>query len=202
MKKFVSMIMALAMVCALSVTAFAANEVATLGPNDKEVKATYTAAGEAPKPADVISVTLSWTITDAVYTADGYVYTWDATSRQYTRAAAGNEDTGEKTKAKVSVTVNNSSNVALTVSAVYTDAGTGVGSSAATADWGAEKTVASAAEGIDYKTDYVGSETAKTGEIKSEAFSTDINVTDYTKLTSGVATKIGTVTVTIAKAAG
>lgn len=201
MKKFVSMIMALAMVCALSVTAFAADEVASVGNNPKDVYATYNAAGEDAKPEDVISVTLSWTIKNAVYTADGYVYTWDATSRQYTRAAAGNEDAGE-TKANVSVTVNNSSNVALTVSAVYADAGTGVDSSAATANWGTEQTVKSAADGIDYKTDYVGSATAKTGEIQHATFATEITINNYEALTSGQSTKIGTVTVTIAKANG
>ena len=105
MKKILSLILALAMVMSLSVTAFAA-ETTNDGKNNTsiDVNAMYS---DGIATADTISVNVEWGAMSFTYSVSG-TKTWDATKHEYTTnstqawAATGN-----------TVTVTNHSNVAV-----------------------------------------------------------------------------------------
>lgn len=121
MKKALSMILALAMILSLGVTAFAEEANTNLNENwneDVAVGATY-AEGATSTP-DVYSVHIEWTTNSTLkYTTASTVYNWNAGELKYDDPTTENEAawTGEAT---VTVTVTNNSNK--TVSATVTDA--------------------------------------------------------------------------------
>lgn len=103
MKKILSLILALALVMSLSVTAFAATNDGTQN-TSIDVNAIYTDSINTP---EVISVGVEWGAMEFTYSVSG-TKTWDATKHEYTTnsnaawTASGNE-----------VTVTNHSNIAV-----------------------------------------------------------------------------------------
>lgn len=148
MKKFVSMIMALAMVCALSVTAFAVEDVVedSLESKTANVTATYSSDKDT-EPATVYHVVITWGVTAGEYKDAGVTYTWDSDILKY--KATPNEG-GVSKDAVVKVTVSNRSNATVNAEISYASA-TDINS---TDTWTSNKTatLGSAAANIsDYK---------------------------------------------------
>lgn len=146
MKKVLSFVLALVMVLALSVTAFAYDSVS------QSENQTVTADYEAGK--DTVPTVYNFTVTWApdannnlAYNGKQATYKWDTTglvySEEVTKAAGW---TGE---AKYTVTVANSSNAVLSI---VTKATSDYKLSATTSDGKTDVTVARADEGIDYTT--------------------------------------------------
>lgn len=114
MKKLLSMILALAMVLALSTTVFAEDVPSDniTGETSMNVTANYTATGPTSFGDTVYSVTVAWNQTGTLsYNAGTTVYKWNAAETKY------EEDSGSSshaswtvTDAKVTVTVTNKSN--------------------------------------------------------------------------------------------
>lgn len=130
MKKMLCMILALAMVFSLSVSAMAA-DITTTGDTSKNVTATYTAGSETSWGDTIYSVNISWeTVGSIAYTAgNGVVYTWDATNTEYKVTAEATEgdwvltagaDTGKEFTGMI-VTVTNSSNAKVTATVTAND---------------------------------------------------------------------------------
>ena len=147
MKKFVSMIMALAMVCALSVTAFAEEVVkGTLENKTANVTATY-ASTQDTAPVTVYHVVITWDVTPGEYKDAGVTYTWDSDNLKY---KATDNAGGVSKDAVVAVTVSNRSNATVNAAISYRSAD-GIDS---TDTWTTDKTkvLGSAAANItDYK---------------------------------------------------
>ena len=112
MKKVLSFVLALIMVMALSVTAFALDSVPQT--SDKNVTAGYE-AGEISKTATVYSFTIAWETTDHdfAYCGEKATYTWNANTLQYDVNNATHKAAGWYGSADVKVTVTNRSEVAL-----------------------------------------------------------------------------------------
>lgn len=114
MKKILSLILALALVMALSVTAFAAEPpVTTLpGSGNASIEATFS------QPDDQVvhnySVTIAWAQTGTLkYTTDQAIYTWNTTDLKYDNTTSGDADWTIE-NAQVTITVTNRSDVAIT----------------------------------------------------------------------------------------
>ena len=109
MKKLVSMLVAAALVCTMSTTAFAADQdgVST-GDYTADVNGTYQAGG-----AVVYSVDIAWTDMSFTYTGAGGG-TWDPETHQYSGSSEG-----AWTASNDSITVTNHSNAAVTATASY-----------------------------------------------------------------------------------
>ena len=171
MKKLVSMLVAAALVCTMSTTAFAADQdgVGT-GSYSADVKGTYRSG------AVVYSVDIAWTDMSFTYTGAGEG-TWDPETHQYSGSSEG-----AWTASNDSITVTNHSNAAVKATASY-QAETGYESTTMTFG-NNEATVATA----------VGTEVAS-------APSATITVTPGGTLAeSANGGKIGTITVSIAAA--
>lgn len=110
MKKFLSIVLALAMVFALSVTAFAYDSVTQS--ENQTVSATYSAPG-AGTVTNAYYFTISWgSVTAADYTGEKINYTWNPSTMTY--ASAG-DDSAAWTAGSVSVTITSKSDKGLTV---------------------------------------------------------------------------------------
>jgi hypothetical protein len=111
MKKLVSMLVAAALVCTMSTTAFAADQdgVGT-GSYSADVKGTYQAGGSG---AVVYSVDIAWTDMSFTYTGAGGG-TWDPETHQYSESSEG-----AWTASNDSITVTNHSNAAVEATASY-----------------------------------------------------------------------------------
>lgn len=188
MKKFVSMIMALAMVCALSVTAFAAAPSVTNPTQD--VTANYTKV-DPSSVGTIWSVELSWEPTAGVYKDAGKTYTWNPTALKYELT---NSTTATATPAKVKVTVKNSSNAAVKATVSYAETITGT-----TTTWTDDKTSATiGSAAVDTSNNAIEFTDVDTkGNLKSDSFELTVAVTDTSKLSNG-SNLLGKVTVTLA----
>lgn len=111
MKKLVFMLVAAALVCTMSTTAFAADQdgVGT-GSYYADVKGTYQAGGSG---AVVYSVDIAWTDMSFTYTGAGGG-TWDPETHQYSGSSEG-----AWTASNDSITVTNHSNAPVTATASY-----------------------------------------------------------------------------------
>lgn len=115
MKKVLSFVLALVMVLALSVTAFAYDSVSQS--EDKNVTAGYKAENVSKSSATVYNFTITWDTSknDLAYYGEQAIYTWDTSDLKY---KANTDSTDYKAagwygKAEVKVTVTNRSEVAL-----------------------------------------------------------------------------------------
>lgn len=115
MKKILSMILALAMVLSLSVTAFAAETITTNGNTSQDVTASYT-AGET-KVVHIYKAVIEWKSTEATYKGQSVKYTWNPDNQAYTAETTAAEDKN----ATVTVTVKNYSDQAIWATAQYAD---------------------------------------------------------------------------------
>lgn len=122
MKKVLSFVLALVMVLALSVTAFAVDPtpIQTEPKNHtefKDITADYTKESHT-KGATVYYFTITWTPNtthDLAYTGEQATYVWNTTSLSYTKATEGHVDAGWTGSAGYSVKLVNRSNAALSV---------------------------------------------------------------------------------------
>ena len=114
MKKVLSFVLALVMVLALSVTAFAYDSVSQS--EDKNVTAGYKAENVS-KSATVYNFTITWDTSknDLAYYGEQAIYTWDTSDLKYkaNTESADYKAAGWYGKAEVVVTVTNRSEVAL-----------------------------------------------------------------------------------------
>ena len=110
MKKLVSMLVAAALVCTMSTTAFAADQdgVGT-GDHTAEVKGTYQAGGSG---AVVYSVDIAWDSLEFTYTAAGEG-TWNPETHEYNGATQASWSESKN------ITVTNHSNAAVTATAAF-----------------------------------------------------------------------------------
>ena len=122
MKKVLSFVLALVMVLALSVTAFAVDPAPIqTEPKDhtesKDITADYTAESHE-KGATVYYFTITWTpnTTNALkYTGEQATYVWNTESLSYTKATEGHVEAGWSGSAGYGVELVNKSNAALKV---------------------------------------------------------------------------------------
>ena len=111
MKKLVSMLVAAALVCTMSTTAFAADQTGVdTGSYSADVKGTY----QAGSSGAVYSVDIAWTDMSFIYTGAGEG-TWDPETHQY----SGGSSEGAWTASNDSITVTNHSNAAVKATASY-----------------------------------------------------------------------------------
>ncbi len=123
MKKVLSFVLALVMVLALSVTAFAEDTPTTTQKEPKnqsehrDITAGYTA--ESHKKGDTVYYfTITWTpntTNDLKYTGEQATYVWSTDSLSYTKATEGHVDAAWSGSAGYSVELVNRSNAALKV---------------------------------------------------------------------------------------
>lgn len=123
MKKVLSFVLALVMVLALSVTAFAEDTPTTTQKEPKnqsehrDITAGYTA--ESHKKGDTVYYfTITWTpntTNDLKYTGEQATYVWNTESLSYTKATEGHVEAGWSGSAGYSVELVNKSNAALKV---------------------------------------------------------------------------------------
>ena len=110
MKKLVSMLVAAALVCTMSTTAFAADQTGVdTGSYSADVKGTYQAGGSDA----VYSVDIAWTDMSFTYTGAGEG-TWNPETHQYSGSSEG-----AWTASNDSITVTNHSNAPVTATASY-----------------------------------------------------------------------------------
>lgn len=122
MKKVLSFVLALVMVMALSVTAFAVDPTPIqTEPKDhtefKDITADYTKESHT-KGATVYYFTITWTpnqTNDLAYTGEQATYVWNTDSLSYTKATEGHVDAAWSGSAGYSVELVNKSNAALKV---------------------------------------------------------------------------------------
>lgn len=121
MKKVISLILALALVMSMSITAFAADTSANVSESGKSatinVSGTYNKGGIA---ATRVSVDITWDAMTFTYTgaSDG---TWDPATHSYTGSSEGGWSTETAT-----ITVTNHSNAAITATCSFAATATGV----------------------------------------------------------------------------
>lgn len=120
MKKLLSMILALAMVLALSTTVFAEDVPSDniTGDMSMNVTAEYTATDPISFGDKVYSVTVAWNQTGTLsYNAGTTVYKWNAAETKYEEDSDSSSPAGwTVTDAKVTVTVTNKSNAKIKAS--------------------------------------------------------------------------------------
>ena len=127
MKKVLSFVLALVMVLALSVTAFAANhtytDVTTPKTNDVEVTAGYT-AGSDTEGATTYKFTVNWEASDTSlkYVGEKAEYVWDASNpaNLHYKRNVKNTDAGWSGSYVLDVTVTNYSNAGLSLKTTAT----------------------------------------------------------------------------------
>lgn len=110
MKKIISLILALAMVMSLSVTAFAAEGVTNGGTDTSDVKGTYSSTATVT----VYSVDIAWEGLSFTYNG-AFEGNWNPETHEYEDATAAGWAAGNGT-----ITVTNHSNTAITATPTYT----------------------------------------------------------------------------------
>ena len=110
MKKIISLILALAMVMSLSVTAFAAEGVTNGGTDTSDVKGTYSSTATVT----VYSVDIAWEGLSFTYNG-AFEGNWNPETHEYEDATAAGWAAGNGT-----ITVTNHSNTAITATPSYT----------------------------------------------------------------------------------
>lgn len=196
MKKFLSMILALALVVALAVPAFAAEINENKGTGEQEVTAQYVAPQELDG-GKVYRIVIEWAPTEEEtalsYTGKNSTYTWDTSSLQYKETVNNAEQIGWAGAAGYKVTVTNYSNDDI---ATTTTATNNYGLALAEPE-AKEATLESAAKGIDFNdTEATGEETA--AEF-TYTYSADENAAAPTGAENATIT-VGKITVEIAAA--
>ena len=187
MKKTISILLALVMVLALSIAAFAEDITPNSGNKSQEVTAQYV-EGTADNPGTVYHVTIEWTPGDntLAYTDGTAAYRWDPETLTYLSVEEGGTAPGWTGSAQYTVTVTNKSNAAVTAQVSWQD-NEGITADCSYAD-GNTVALGSAAEGVT-----PGS--GETGEEKTDSITAEIKVLDGSIASSGA---IGTLTVNIA----
>lgn len=205
MKKLLSIVLAMAMVLALGVTAFAAETTTTWG-NDgnytngdrTDVTAKYSEAGEATV-IDTYAVTIQWSVNSTLKYSEGTkTYTWivedDTSTTDVDEALTWKE--GESGKgwtgtASITVTITNRSSQA--VKASVADTPTVAGASVSWTDYtsGTEKTIDSAAKDIE---NYSGS-----GEAQVLTLVGSIDANSISGTISSDGATVATITITLTK---
>lgn len=109
MKKTISLILALALVMSLSVTAFAAEGIGNGGTDSANVKGTY----KATAASTVYSVDISWSGLEFTYNG-AYEGEWNPSTHRYDNAAEAGWAEGNGT-----ITVTNHSNIGITAVPSY-----------------------------------------------------------------------------------
>ncbi len=110
MKKLLSLILALALVLSLSVTAFAAEGVSNGGTDSADVKGTYSTEATVT----VYSVDIAWSGLEFTYNG-AFEGNWNPENHEYEDATAAGWAAGNGT-----ITVTNHSNAAITATPTYT----------------------------------------------------------------------------------
>ena len=187
MKKTCSILLALAMVLALSVPALATS-LPTTGNNDShDVEATYN-AGTTNKGYPVYSITLTWSnIDNLVYTSGNTVYNWQPDTHTYKPTTSASSWTKDSTS--FSLKVDNDSDVGITATATFAATGSLTAECTGT-NWSSNQCVLqveSAAK--DIADDFTG-----TGETQSGTISGTVKVTGGS---ISADTKVGTITVVL-----
>lgn len=187
MKKTCSILLALAMVLALSVPALATT-LPTTGNNDShDVEATYN-AGTTSKGYPVYSITLTWSnIENLVYTSGDTVYNWNSGTHKYEPTTSASSWT--KAETSFTLKVDNDSDVGITATATFAATGSLTAECTGTS-WTANAcslNVESAAK--DIAADFSG-----TGETQTGTISGTVKVTGGS---ISADTKVGTITVVL-----
>ena len=187
MKKTCSILLALAMVLALSVPALATT-LPTTGNNDShDVEATYN-AGTTSKGYPVYSITLTWSaIEKLAYKSGNTTYTWQPDKHQYKSSTTAGSWTKDETS--FTLTVDNDSDVGITATATFAATGSLTAECTGTG-WTANEcslNVESAAK--DIAADFSG-----TGETQTGTISGTVKVTGGS---ISADTKVGTITVVL-----
>lgn len=197
MKKVLSFVLALVMVLALSVTAFA--EGTTYNTVNKTENKDITANYEVGKDTvpTVYSFTITWTPAaenNLTYKGEQATYTWNTTDLMYSKNAT--VTAGWSGKAVYNVKVDNNSNVELSV---VTKATSTEFKLDATTEDQASGTVKSAAENLDYKT----ANTPNSGKTQtfsvSYTFQAGSNTTAITDAKSNTNRVVGNIGITVDK---
>lgn len=110
MKKIISLILALALVMSLSVTAFAAEGITNGGTDTSDVKGTYSSTATVT----VYSVDITWEGLSFTYNGE-FEGTWNPETHEYENGTAAGWAAGNGT-----ITVTNHSNTAITATPSYT----------------------------------------------------------------------------------
>lgn len=125
MKKILSMILALAMVLSLGVTAFADNLTTEeyTGSLTGSVSATYTAGTEATSAGNIYKVNLTWTDVAVTYNGGNVgTYKWNTSTLKYELVENSNTNASWTDNA-ITITVENRSNASITATATYQASG-------------------------------------------------------------------------------
>lgn len=191
MKKVLSMILALTLIVALAVPAFAADTLApNAGASDQDVTATYDKAVVAD-PATVYYVTVAWTeVSNTIKFTEGTkAYKWNGTTMYYEEDAANSIADAWSGTAEYNITVTNQSNGTVNASAAWA-AASGITVDATVGAAVAPTTAAvSGGTAIEFS-DTTTQGTAQTGTI-------NVQVATPTAGTISADSTIGTITVTI-----
>ncbi len=178
MKKFITLFLALSLMCVLSVAAFAGSDKLVFDGDSAQADVTISYVDGEGKVV-VRSIEVEWTDMTFTYTVGGRV--WDAENNKYVSDAASWSNDG-----KASITVTNRSNIAIDVDVVYTSEENSIGVSASVK--GGDFTLPSA-------------EGKTVGDASLVSVATLELSDDVPAVTESVeAVKIGTVTVTVADA--
>ena len=201
MKKVLSFVLALVMVMALSVTAFAVDPtpIQTEPKNHtefKDITADYTKASHT-KGATVYYFTITWTpntTNDLAYTGEKATYVWSTDSLSYTKATEGHVDAAWSGSAGYSVELVNKSNAALKVTSAVENSY----NLTLTKTGADEQPAASADATIDFK-DYTATGTEGKAN-DSWTFAANKDATAINETASGTV-NVAKVTITVNKAA-
>ena len=196
MKKYISVLLAVVVLLALAVPAFASS-IPTTGDTSVDVPATYTAGtvqivgpdGNV-STATVYSVNVSWTGIEAIrYSGETKAYYWDAASHSYKISTGASEAAGwTKDSTSCTITITNHSNAEIRPVAEFT-AASDIGATVTCTFTGSGEKIASAAPSLEQLKEGVVSGSAQVGTITAA-------ISASGALNSGV-TSVGSISITI-----